>query len=230
MTNTKNPTSTQNERDHELKDALARELEWTSEVNSDRIGIAVNDGAVTLSGQVESFPEKTAAVRAVLRVHGVTAIVDEIVVRHQLGMREDADIAREAARALSGNVLVPADSVTATVFRHEVTLSGTVAWHYQRTAAESVVAAIPGVTAIGNFIELKPPMPMVASQDARANVNAALLRNAEVEAQHVEVTVNGTEIRLTGHVSTWAERHQAEYAAWCTPGVTNVDNQLDIVS
>jgi osmotically-inducible protein OsmY len=221
-------TVTEHTKDHDLKDAIERELDWTSEVDSDHVGIAINDGAVTLSGQVESYPEKTAAVRAALRVRGVSAIADEIVVRHRVGRREDADIARDAARALGSTVVVPAGSVTARVNQHEVTLTGDVTWQHQRLAAEHAVSSIPGVTAVRNSITLTPPEPMVASADAKANVTAALLRNAQLEARHVEVTVNGTEIRLTGHVDSWAERHQAEYAAWCTPGVTHVNNLIGI--
>jgi osmotically-inducible protein OsmY len=221
-------TMTQHTKDHELKDAIERELDWTSEVDNDQIGVAINDGAVTLSGQVESYPEKTAAVSAALRVRGVTAIADEVVVRRRVGRREDVDIARDAARALSSTVVVPADSVAASVHEHEVTLTGDVAWQHQRLAAEQAVSSIPGVTAVRNSITLTPPEPMVASADARANVTAALIRNAQLEAQHVDVTVNGTEIRLTGHVGSWAERHQAEYAAWCTPGVTHVNNLIGI--
>ncbi len=221
-------TVIQHATDHELKDGVERELDWTSEVDNDRIGVAVNDGAVTLSGQVASYPEKTAAVSAALRVRGVTAIADEIVVRHRFGPRADAAIARTAAAVISSIVVIPAESVTATVHHHEITLTGTVAWHHQRVAAKHAVAAIPGVTAVHNRIELEPTTVMIASDDAQANVTAALLRNAELEAQHVEVTVNGTEIQLTGHVSSWAAQHQAEFAAWCTPGVTHVDNRLVI--
>jgi osmotically-inducible protein OsmY len=222
-------TVTQHATDHELKDGLERELDWTSDVDNDHVGIAVNDGAVTLSGQVASYPEKAAAVSAALRVRGVTAIADEIVVRHLFGPRADADIARTAAAVIASTVVVPSGRVSATVHHHEVTLTGTVAWHHQRVAAKHAVAAIPGVTAVHNLIEIVPVAEMVPSDDAKANVTAALLRNAELDAQHVAVTVNGTEIQLTGHVSSWAAQHQAEFAAWCTPGVTHVDNRLLIV-
>jgi osmotically-inducible protein OsmY len=221
-------TTTRHPNDHELKCDIDRELAWASDVNGDRVGIAVNDRAVTLSGQVESYPEKVAAVAAVLRVRGVTAVADEVVVRHAFGPRDDADIAREAANALSNTVVVPEDSVTADVTSHEVTLAGAVAWQHQRLAAEHAIAGIPGVVAVHNLIALLPPEPMVVSADAQANVTAALHRYGELEAQHVGVTVAGTEIRLTGHVGTWTERQQAEFAAWCTPGVTNVDNLIGI--
>lgn len=222
-------TVTRHATDHELKDGVERELDWTSDVDNDHIGVAVNDGAVTLSGQVAGYPEKAAAVAAALRVRGVTAIADEIVVRHRFGPRADVDIARTAATVLDSTVVVPSGCVTATVHHHEVTLTGAVAWHHQRVAARHAVAAIPGVTAVHNFIKIEPEVAMVASDDARANVTAALRRNAELEAEHVEVAVNGTEIQLTGQVSSWAAQHQAEFAAWCTPGVTHVDNRLVIV-
>ena len=219
-------TVTQHATDHELKDGVERELDWTADVVNDRIGVAVNDGAITLSGQVASYPEKAAAVSAALRVRGVTAIADEIVVRHRFGPRADADIARSAAEVIASTVVIPPECVTATVHHHEITLTGTVAWHHERLAARNAVAAIPGVTAVHDLIKLEPIVAMVASEDARANVTAALHRFAELEAEQVGVTVSGTEIRLTGHVNSWAAQHQAEFAAWCTPGVTHVDNRL----
>ncbi len=216
--------------DHELKTAIERELEWACDVDSDRIGVTVTTGTVTLSGEVLSYPERAAAVTAALRVRGVTALAEEIAVRHELGRIQDTDIAGDATTALRNTTLLPADSVQATVHEHTVTLVGAVAWHHQRTAAAHAVSVLPGVIGVQNLIELKPRETIVAGPDAEANVTAALLRNAELDAKDVHVTVSGTEIRLTGQVASWAARHQAEYAAWCTPGVTHVDNQLKISS
>jgi osmotically-inducible protein OsmY len=230
MTTTEHGIETEHSTDHQLKDAIERELDWTADVNGDRVGISVNDGAVTLSGEVESYPERTSAVTAALRVRGVRSLVDQIVVHHRFGHRQDADIAREAAMALNQTVVVPAESVSATVRDHEITLTGSVAWDYQRVASSHAVEAIHGVTAVRNAITLKPPVAMIASEDAKANITAAFLRNAQLEAQHIDVSVKGTQIRLSGHVATWAERHQAEVAAWCTPGVTHVDDRITVVS
>jgi osmotically-inducible protein OsmY len=221
-------TMTKQSTDHDLKVAVERELDWAAEVRNDRVGVSINDGAVTLSGQVESYPEKSAAVDAALRVRGVTAIADEIEVRHSRGIREDADIAREAAAALRNTVAVPTDSVKVTVHNQQITLVGEVAWQYQRAAARHTVAAIPGVTGVTDSIKLKPLVPMIASDDARANVMAALRRNAQLAADRIRVDVIGSEVRLTGMATTWTERHQAEYAAWCTPGVTHVENRITI--
>lgn len=199
--------------EHELEHGVERELGWSSDINHDRIGVTVTAGTVMLSREVLSYPEKAAAVTAALRVRGVTALAEEIIVRHTHGRTQDTDIAQRAANALRNTTLLPTDSIQATVHDHTVTLVGALGWHHQRTAAAHAI---------------KPHEAMVAGPDAEANVTAALLRNAQLEAEHVHVTVCGTEIRLTGQVATWTARHQAEYAAWCTPGVTHVDDRLVI--
>jgi osmotically-inducible protein OsmY len=221
-------TSIRYTTNQQLRIAVERELDWTSELDHQRIAVSITDGTVTLSGEVGSYPEKTAATKAALRVRGVTAIVDELVVHHRLELLEDAVIAHQAAQALRHSVVVPPDAVQVAVHDHQVTLSGAVSWHHERIAAAAAVESLPGVRAVRNAIVLAPPVAMVASADARANVTQALLRNAEIEATHIRVDVVGTEVRLTGTVASWAERHQAEHAAWSTPGVTHVDDRIVI--
>lgn len=214
--------------DHQLKAAIAAEIAWTPDVPADEIGIALTDGVVTLSGQVATLPEKTEAVRAALRVRGVNAVVDDIVVRH-VGARNDADIARDASAALELSGTVPRRSTKVSVSDHVVTLTGEVPWHYQRDAAERAVAALVGVTAVDNRIVLKPTVT-VSPAEAHRNITAAFIRNATLDADEVVVDVRGSEVRLSGTVSRWADRHQAEYSAWSTPGVTHVDNRLVVKS
>jgi osmotically-inducible protein OsmY len=197
-------TTTEHSTDHVLKHAIERELDWSCDVDSDRIGVAVTDGAVMLSGEVLSYPQKAAAVKGALRVRGVTALADEIIVRHAFGRIQDADIARDATSALRNTTLLPADSVQATVHDHTVTLVGAVDWHHQRTAAADAVSVLPGVIGVRNLIQLEPREVMIAGPDAEANVTAALLRNAQFESLNVDVTISGTEVRLTGHVTSWA--------------------------
>jgi osmotically-inducible protein OsmY len=213
--------------DHDLKTAITDELAWTPNVNADQVGVAIADGAVTLSGQVATYPEKQAAVSAALRVRGVLAVVDDITVVPAGGPHSDADVAREVQRALQKLVTVPADAITVTVHDHVVTLAGTVAWQHERRAAQRAVSWLPGVNGVHNLIALAPPVA-ISPVDAQARITAALVRNARLDAEHVHVAINGTEVRLTGTVSSWAERHQAEYAGWATPGVTHVDNRLVI--
>lgn len=218
---------TEHKTDHDLKAAIDAELAWAPNVKADRVGVSVHDGAVTMSGQVGTYPEKEAAVRAALRVRGVTAVADEIVVEHAWGPRDDADIAREAAQALEHSVVVPANSVKASVHDHVITLTGSVPWQYQREAARRSVSGLPGVTGVFNHVTVKPPVTVSASQ-AKAQITSALVRNAQLDANRITVSVNGSEVTLSGNVSSWSERRQAEHAAWAAPGVTEVHNRLTV--
>ncbi len=213
--------------DLELTRAVTDELSWTPGLDGDQISVAVTDGAVTLAGKVNSYPDKQQAVKAALRVRGVTALADELVVVPTTGLRSDTDIARDAGAALDGTVTLPPTAVKATVHDSAITLTGTVAWQYQREAAERAVAPLRGVSAVHNQIALRPPATVDVAH-AKSGITAALVRSAHADAQRIRVDVNGSQVILTGVVSSWAERRQAAHAAWSTPGVTEVDNQLTV--
>ena len=214
--------------DHLLKASITEELEWSPEVTADHIGVGVHDGTVTLSGQVNAYPEKVAAVAATLRVRGVTGVADEIEVRHDRGHLADSEIAGAAARILTSNVILPLGRVTATVRHHRVTLEGTVQWQYQRDNAVRLVAGLHGVAEVINRIQLAPDVSL-SEPEAEQRIRAALIRNAQTDAETIHVThASGSEIELTGTVQSWAEYAQAGDAAWATPGVTAVRNQLTV--
>jgi osmotically-inducible protein OsmY len=159
---------------------------------------------VTLSGDVASLPQRHAAKRAALRVCGVTAVADDMVVRDPgASGPTDADLAEAAQQLLTWAVDVPAGTVKAGVRDHAITLSGTVAWQYQREAAARAVMYLRGITAVTNTITLTPTTP--ASQ-VKPAVDAAILRNAQLDSRQINVDANGGEVMLRGTVRSWAER------------------------
>jgi osmotically-inducible protein OsmY len=211
--------------DSDLRTAVADELSWTAGVDATHVGVSVNGGAVTLSGEVNSYPEKRLAERAALRVRGVSAVADEITVRLPGEGINDTDIARDVGEALQRAVDVP-PTVSAVVHDHAVTLSGTATWQYQREAAERAVRYLRGVTAVHDEVALRPS---VAPADVKRKITSALVRNAQLDANGVEVeTAPGGVVTLRGAVRSWAERRQAEHAAWAAPGVVTVVNELRI--
>lgn len=215
--------------DRELKTAIVDEFEWAPNIVADRIGVAVNDGAVTLSGEVNSYPDKTAAVKAALRVHGVTALADEIEVKSAWTIPLDEDLAREAGAALNASVVLDEGSVKATVHDHQVDLTGTVGWNHQREAAQSLVSNLAGVRAVHNRIAIAPTLTF-SSSDAKLAIEAALQRHAQLDADRITVSSQGTVIELTGTVRSWSEYGQAGLAAWAAPGVTHVNNHITVLS
>jgi osmotically-inducible protein OsmY len=220
-------TITQQQTDHQLVSSITDEIRWVPNINADQIGVSINDGAVTLSGQVDTYLEKIAAVRAALRVRGAHVVADEIEVHNDWALGQDADVAREATAVLAHTFYDPEGVVKAEVTDHVITLTGTVTWNYQREAIERSIEGLAGVRDVRNIIELKPTVP-ISARDAKEKIAAALRRNAEVDAAHIHVGIAGSTITLTGKVTSYAEGQQATRAAWGAPGVTHVRNELKI--
>ena len=104
-----------------------------------------------------------------------------------------------------------------------LTLEGEVEWNYQRSRAEQAVLRVRGVKGVSNTIQVKP---RVAPMEIKRKIEDALRRGAELDASRITVETNGSEIILRGTVRSWAERQDAERAAWWAPGVTKVDNRI----
>ncbi|GGC89129.1 ornithine aminotransferase [Tersicoccus solisilvae] len=205
-----------------VQTAVQEEFEWTPEIaDAASIGVAVEDGAVMLSGEVRTFAEWSAVKRAALRVRGVVTIVDDITI-HPSGpwAESEPDIAKQIRRALRGSAMVP-ETVKAEIHGHDVVLLGEVDWDYQRQAAKRAIRDLRGVKSVTSMITLSD---RPSSEDAEERIRNAITRNALLDAHHINVEMDGTRAVLHGTVRSWAEKRQAEQAAWASPHVTEVDN------
>jgi osmotically-inducible protein OsmY len=214
-------TATISERDIRVRDTVLRQLEWDPAVDAGAVGVAAKDGAVTLTGYIDSYRGKLAAERAAKRVRGVRAVANDIEVRLKLA-RTDTDIAADVAHALALRSTIP-ETIQAAVHDGHVTLTGTVLWLFQKQDAERVVHHIRGVRGIQNYVTLAPQS---VTKDVRHRIVEALHRNASVDAQHILVAVTDDTAVLTGTVSTWPQREAAEEAATHAPGIACVDNRI----
>ena len=211
--------------DKTLRQHIVDELEFDPRIDAAHIGVAVEEGVVTLTGRVPTYAQKVAAERATEGVKGVKAIAMEIEVRYPFERpTADDQIAKRAADALTWN-LVPPDSVQVTVQKGWVKLIGKVDWNYQKLAAESAVSKLEGVTGVSNCLEIRT---RAQPKDVKRKIVAALHRNAQLEANNIEVSVTGGKVRLDGKVKAWSERRLVEKAAWAAPGVTEVEDNLKV--
>jgi osmotically-inducible protein OsmY len=213
--------------DKELQADVMHELQWEPSVGSAGIGVAAKDGAVTLSGHVNSYAEKVAADKAARRVYGVRAVADELAVElPSQNLHDDTDIAEAIARLLEWSVTVPRGAVTAKVSRGMVTLEGKVDWAFQLEAASKLVRDLTGVRAVVNLVKVKPKLQ---GKEIKAKITEALHRQAQLDARRIWLETSNGNVIVHGQVSSWNEAETARKAVAAAPGVTRVDSRLVIV-
>jgi osmotically-inducible protein OsmY len=212
--------------DSEIKRDVEDEVKYDVAVDSTDIGVSVKNGVVALTGYVGSYSQKLQAEADAKRVSGVMAVANDLEVRlASADSRPDPDIARDLVTQLKLELPYSHENIKSVVKNGWVTLEGDLEWNYQRTRAESTALRVKGVLGVSNHIKLAP---RVKPTEVKAKIENALKRIAQIDANRITVDANGSEVVLKGTVRSWAERDEAERAAWLAPGVTKVESRITI--
>jgi len=213
----------------EIYTDIMDKLDFEPSLDNSNIAIAVKDGVVMLSGTVNNLLEKRIAERAVKSIADVKAIANELEVNIAAKFQHsDAELASAAVNALQWDVAVPEEHIQVAVEEGRVTLTGTVDWWYQRNNAEKTIRRLTGVKSVNNQIVIKQPKIEAKVKNVKTQIMREFQRNAAIDANNIEVTLEDSKIILNGTVRSWAESYEAARGAWSVPGITEVENHLSI--
>lgn len=213
--------------DYEIYRDVIEELSWEPLLSASKLLVTVHNGIVTLWGFVNFYSGKLAAEKAVKRVKGVRAVVQDIEVRLQDHLIiPDAQIAESVSRALEWSSTIPHDKIQINVDNGWVHLRGKVSWLYQKKSAENIVSDLRGVRGVNNQIAVKP---LADARIVKENIRKALQRSAYLEADRIYIETKGNKVTLKGSAKSWIERMEVEQAAASAPGVAEIDDQLAII-
>jgi osmotically-inducible protein OsmY len=141
-------------------------------------------------------------------------------------MKTDTELAHAVVNALKWDIQVPDDKVTATVEKGWVDLKGQVEWQYQKAAAAAAIRNLTGIKGVANLIRVMPKR--VSAYQVSDKIKDSLRRSAELDASRITVDAKDGTVTLRGSVRSFAERADAEAAAWRAPGVSKVEDNLSI--
>jgi len=210
----------------DVRAAVEKELGFDPGVDATHIAVRNIAGDVTLTGTVPSYPQYLQAAAAARRVAGVTGVHNQLeVVLPEGDYRDNVKLATAANNALTSNVTVP-DTVEATAYDGDITLTGIVPYGTQRAAAEAAVVGLTGVRNVIDDIEISYVLDPV---DVDLHVQEALDRSAAVpDGSDVKAETKDGVSTLTGHVRTWAEHDAVVGAALMARGVVDIRDELQV--
>ncbi|WP_157972838.1 BON domain-containing protein [Aureibaculum luteum] len=213
--------------DLKIKNDVLQELAWQPNVDETQIGVVVENGVVMLTGVVDNYLVKVAAEKAAKRVKGVKAFAGDIHVKYGTNFQKtDIEIGKAIVKAFEWNTAVPEDKISIEVRDGWVTISGEVEWAYERDAAARVIESIKGVKWINNTITI---ISEKIKEDVTGKIAKAFKRSADIEADGITVEIINGLVKLRGIVHSISEKKAAEKAAYFSPGVDVIINELEVI-
>lgn len=139
--------------DEDIAKAAANALAWTASVPHDRIKVKVQNGWITLSGQVDWRYQRDAAEDAVCNLLGVVGVSNQITVKPSPKLME---IKTKIESAFQRNALIDARRINVQVRGDRVILEGSVRSYAEKKEAEQAACSAPGICEVENRIAVNP--------------------------------------------------------------------------
>lgn len=221
------PVTNITKTDEQIKTSVVSELEWDIRVDASHVKVEVDNGVVTLTGQVPSLGAKFAAGEAAWSVLGVVNVNNRLSIALPAtpDVPGDDEIRNIALTTMEWNPDIDSINIDVEVELGIVKLTGTVPTHWSKTRAQELVGNLRGVVDVINELAVTPT-GSISDEVIAEDIVAALERNVLVDAERVDVTVTGGVVTLAGSVSSGAADLAAHRAASRTTGVVRVNDEL----
>jgi osmotically-inducible protein OsmY len=138
--------------DSDVAAEIVSAFKWNWEVPADKVKARVENGWVTLEGEVEWYSESDAAMKAVRSLLGVTGVSNNIKIK---SLTDDAIEKADIESALARNWSTSDNEIEVKVSGHKATLSGTVGSWYQKDEAGRIAWKSPGVWNVENNLAVE---------------------------------------------------------------------------
>jgi len=219
----------QHSRDELIKKEILDQLCWEGRVDTSKIDVNVDQGEVTLAGEVPTYDDLSATRDAIRRIEGVRDVSGSLRVKYVTPpfLPDDQGLRARVEHILSWETALDENSIKVTVFEAIVVLEGVVDAYWKRSLAEKRISGIRGILDVVNKLSVVPSR-RVSDELIAKDIMASFEADVFLDAKKITVEVDDGSVRLSGTVPSWTARRGAETTAAYTVGVTRVINELEV--
>lgn len=143
--------------DADIAASVVSALQWHSAVPENRVKAKVENGTVTLEGEVDWDFQRTSAKNAVSNLLGVRDVINLITLKARAAAH---DVTRKITAAFHRSATLDAERVKVDVNGGTVTLRGTVRSFAEKEDAEDAASCAPGVNRVQSFLAVEPQLEL----------------------------------------------------------------------
>src|SRR6056297_225480 len=229
-----NPTiekgAVESRTDSLIKEDIEDQLRADTRVSNYDVDVTVENGVVTLMGEVSSYRAKNSAGDNAWTVQGVIDVINNLTVQYNTiteAVPEDVDIASNVKDSLVWDPDVEATDIKVFAKNKVVTLEGTVDSLWKKHVAEDIAWNHKGVLDVKNKLVVVPQTD-VTDEAAARNIIESIDRKMIADINDIDVKVENGKAILNGSVGDTVDWESVYNSAYYTGGIKEIEDNLTI--
>jgi osmotically-inducible protein OsmY len=210
--------------DDRLRDTIIRELRESPVIDASPIEVDVNNGIVTLSGEVINLVTRERAVEMALQIKGVRSVIDLLDV--PVVPRTNEQLQTLVQKRLSQNPATADEALTVRARGGQVIVEGDVDSRVEAELVDRLVKSVAGVQVLDNRVRSRW-VQQRSDDDIQRDIEQRIRWDARLDNDKIKVSVEEGIVRLSGRVGSNDERMHARIASH-VECARNVDDELHV--